>query len=341
LTKKILATTEFKNFYDALTAKIDAEYDKASKKSEFPTKLADFLLEKVREVKGENISSQDVLELFADQFELIQVDAFVKKGYDEIKNAPPFRIAFLANQNIRLTFVVKFHPAELAGIIEYFKDESDKVRFELIEPDTDHFVVKFSDPNERVSVYAGGRKIEKTDTYAVVFSGDREAVDQKLNQLQNERVQQFLFGENAPAKSLRVGRDVFDVLKQELQNKIDAGNANNGTKDAIRIIEQITDINIITRDFDEKTGTQFRVTLTSEEAATNLKDLAQAGKVFLTFAAGSENVDENAKKLINLLLDTEIHQDGKILTARINWSNDSFLEIVKQGLQESIKKLEK
>ncbi|MDR1491992.1 MAG: hypothetical protein LBT05_04645 [Planctomycetaceae bacterium] len=351
--KEILATTEFKNFYDALTTKIDAEYDKASKKFGFPTKLADFLLKKVREVKEkEDISSKDVLEVFADQFELIQVDAFVKKAYNDYlqQNTPSHEISGTTwvKQNIRVTFVVKFHPAELAGITEYFEDAKGKIRFELIEPDTDNFLVKFSDPNEIFSVYAGGRKIENTDTYAVVFSGDRKFVEQKLNQLQNKNIQQFLFGENAPAKWIRAEKSLFEVLKQvfqqEIQKKIDNGGAGKDAKDVIRIIEQIEQIesvDFITRDFNEKTGSQLQITLTSEKTATNLKDLAEAGKVFLTFAAGSDNVDENGKKLLNLIINAEIKQDGKILTALINWSDDTSFEMIKQGLQDTAKKLKK
>jgi len=349
LTKEILATQEFKDFFASLTNKIDTDYVKASQAPIFPTKLADVLLEKVREAKGKNnISSKDVLELLADQVELVQFDGFIKKGYENWTKRGDSDLALpliaYYHKFASITFVVKFPPAELAGIIEYFETVKDNITFEIVEPDTENFVVKFSyrgvqsadnpgDPNKWVSIYAGGRKIEKLGTYAVVFSGDRDLIDRKLNQLQNERSQGFLFGENAPAKSLRIGKGVFDIVKQETQKKIDAGDKN--SKDALRMIEQIENVNISTRDFDGKTGTQIRVALATEEAATNLKDLAEAGKVLLTFAAGSENVDENGKVLLNLLLDTEIKQNEKTLTARINWSNAAFLEIVKKALKDA------
>ncbi|MDR1384155.1 MAG: hypothetical protein LBJ67_09960 [Planctomycetaceae bacterium] len=335
LTKEILATTEFQKFYDALTTRIDAEYDQAAKKPEFPTKLADFLLGKVREAIGkENISSKDVLETFAEQFELIQVEGFVKNGYERLREIDPAMAKLFAALYMRITFVVKFHPAELGGIVEYFEDAKDKIRFELIEPDPDNFLVKFSDPNETISVYAGSRKIENTDTYAVVFSGDTKLIEQKLNQLQKE---QNLFGENASAETFYVTHGAFDVLKQALQK---AKNVTNVTKDAIRVIEQVEKVNFDTRDFNGKTGTLFQVTLSSEEAATSLKTLAEAGKVFLTFAAGSDNMDENGKKLINLILDTNIQQDGKELSAIINWSNDTVREIIKKILQDAPKNVQ-
>jgi hypothetical protein len=150
-----------------------------------------------------------------------------------------------------------------------------------------------------------------------------------------------MFGDNAPVKSLRISRGVFDVLKAVAQKKIDDGTANPGDKDALRIIEQVNALSITTRDIDGKTCTQVRLALTNEDTAEGLKDVANGGKAMLRFLAGSESVDADARRLIDFVLNTAIVREGTALTATINWSSDAFIGLVKDGLKKGIAEMKK
>ncbi len=340
LVKQMTAMPEFGEFYDALTARIDEEYVKASNKHDFPAPVADYLLDKVREAKGKTkISSKDVIELFFSEFELIQVEVFAKKAYDAgifdgERNSE-------IREYVRLTIVTKFSPAELSGLLDLIKP---MVAVDMIKSEENDFLVGFSDPNKKEDekVFLGGRKLENRDDYAVVISFSRDLVERKLDMMQSDRARRFLLADDAPVKSLRIGKGVFEVIKADIQKKIDSGEAKSGNnKDAVRIVEQIDNFSAVTRDMDGKTCTQLRLALTGDQVASDLKDMADGGKAMLRFMAGSDNVDADAKKLIDLLLNTEIVRDGATLTATINWSSDEFLKIVKDGLVKATAEINK
>ena len=337
--EKILAMPEFRVFFNTLTARIDEEYVKASNQSAFPVLLADYLLDKIRAAKGRTeISSKDVIELLFTEFELIQLEAFVKSAYDEG--------AIQENQNnpnlgkfLRLTIVTKFPPAELGGILEFIPPF---VTMDLIKAEANDFFVSFSVPDQaEIKLFVGGQKLEGRDDFATVISLSREMVERKLVQLQNERFRQFLFSDEAPLETIRFGKGIFDVLVAETQKKIDAGTANSGDRDAVRIFEQVNSFSMITRDIDSKTCTIFRLALTNEDTAAGLKEMADGGKAMLRFLAGSENVDSDAKKLIDFVLNTEIVRDGTTLTATINWSNEAFLQLLKEGFKKGVEEINK
>ena len=323
VVKQLIGTSEFAEFFDAFTAKIDEEYVKASNQPNFPAPIADPILDKVREAKGKTeISSKDVIELFFSEVELIQFEAYLKRAYDAgatEKNNPEL------GKYVRLTFVTKFSPAELAAVLDILKVF---IAVDMIKAEENDFLVSFCDPNNsEIKLFIGGRNIEELGNYVTVFSFSRELVEQRLNMMQNERGRRFMLGENTPAESLRLGGGVFDVAKAELQKKIDAGE--NKEKDMLRIVEQINNFSLVTRDFEGKTGTRARLALNSEQVASDLKDMAEGGKAMLRFIAGSESVDANARALLDLLLNTEIERDGQNLVATINWSNDDLAQLAK------------
>ncbi|MCL2119881.1 MAG: hypothetical protein FWH27_15800 [Planctomycetaceae bacterium] len=337
--EKILAMPEFQEFFNALTARIDAEYVKVSNQSAFPAPVADYFLDKVRDAKGKTeISSKDVIELLFTEFELVQLEAFAKKAYDAGAVKPGQNNPDVGKY-VRLTVVTKFPPAELGGIVDFIPPF---ITMDMIKAMESDFLVSFSVPGQTdVKLFVGGQRLEGRSDYVTVLSLSREMVEQKLTQMQNERFRQFLFSDNAPFETIRLGKGVFDVLLAETQKKIDAGTANPGDNDFIRILEQVNSFSMITRDIDGKTGTVIRLALTNEDAAEGLKDLANGGKAFLRFMAGSATVDADAKKLINFVLDTEIVRDGTNLTATINWSNEAFLDMLKDGFKKGIAEINK
>ena len=327
VVKQLIDTSEFKEFFDALTAKIDEEYVKASNQPSFPAAVTNPILDKVREAKGKTeISSKDVIELFFSEVELIQLEAYLKKAYDAgatEKNNPEI------GKYVRLTVVTKFSPAELAAVLDILKPF---IAIDMIKAEENDFLVSFCDPsNSEIKIFIGGRNIEELGNYVTVFSFSRELVEQRLNMIQNERGRRFMLGENTPAESLRLGGGVFDVVKAEIQKKIDAGETKE--KDTLRIIEQVNNFSLVTRDFNGKTGSRARLALNSEQAANDLKDMAEASKAILRFMAGSDSVDANARALFDLLLNTEIERDGQNLAATINWSNDGLIQITKDVLK--------
>ena len=340
LAKQILALPEFKDFANALTAKIDAEYDKVSEQPGFPAPVADYFLDKVRDAKGRNdISSKDVLELFYSEIELVQIEAFAKAAYEAGASVPRDMVPLVIGKNARLTVVTKFAPAELSGILDFIPPF---VAFEMFKAVESDFLVSFGIPGQDdLKIFVGGQKLEGRSDYVTVISLNRELVEQKLTMMQNERFRQFIFGENAAVKSLRVGKGVFDILLAETQKKIDAGIANPGDKDFVRILEQVNSFSLVTRDIDGKTSTVIRLALTNEDTAENLKDLANGGKAMLRFLAASDSVDADAKKLIGFVLDTEIVRDGTALTATVNWSNAEFVRLLKDGFKKGVAELNK
>ena len=342
LAKQICAMPEFKAFADALTAKIDAEYDKVSGQWNFPTQLADYFLDKVRDAKGRNdISSKDVIELFYSEIELLHLEVFAKKAYEAGASVAKDKVPFEIGKNATLTVVTKFSPAELSGILDHIPPFVSLEMFKAVESD---FLVGFSipDPNlAGVKLFVGGQKLEGRNDYAVVVSLNRELVERKLDMMQNERFRQFFLGENAAVKSLRIGKNVFDVIIAEVKKKIDAGTANPGDKDFVRILEQVNSFSIVTRDIDGKTNTIIRLALNNVETAENLLEAAVGGKAMLRFLAGSQSIDAEAKKLIDFVLNTEIVRDGTTLTATINWSNSEFLQMLKDGFKKGVVELKK
>ena len=332
LVKQVTAMPEFKEFFDVLTAKIDEEYVKASNQPGFPSQVADYFLDKIREAKGRtDISSLDAIELFFSEIELIQLEAFAKKAYDA-GAVIPGQDNPEAVQYLRLTIVTKFCPAELSGILDFVPPF---VPFEMFKTSENDFLVSFGDPNnDKIKLFVGGQKLEGRDSFATVLSMNRELVEQKLVMMQNERFRSFMFGDNAPVKSLRVSKGVFDILKAEVQKKIDDGTANSGDGDVLRIIEQVNGFNVATRDIDGKTTTRISLALANEDTAEGLKDMANGGKAMLRFLAGSESVDADARKLIDFVLNTEVVREGSNLTATVNWSSDEFLQLVKDGLKK-------
>jgi len=332
LVKQVVAMPEFKEFFDAFTAKIDGEYVKVSNQPGFPAPVVDYFLDKIRDAKGRtDISSQDAVELFCSEIELIQLEAFAKKAFDDGAIQPGQNNPEVAKY-LRLTVVTKFRPAELSGILDFVPPF---VPFEMYKTSENDFLVSFGAPdNSGIKLFVGGQKLGGRDSYVTVIGLNRELVEQKLTMMQNERFRAFMFGDNAPVGSLRVSRGVFDALKAEVQKKIADGTANPGDKDALRIIEQVNAFSVSTRDLDGKTNTVIRLALTNEDTAEGLKAMADGGKAMLRFMAGSENVDADARKLINFVLNTEIVRDGTNLTATINWSSDDFLQLVKDGLKK-------
>lgn len=328
VVQQLINTPEFSELFDALTARIDEEYVKASNQPNFPTPAADLILDKVREAKGKTaISSKDVIELFFSQVELIQIEAFIKKAYDAGDIGPTAKEK--SGEYARLTFVTKFSPSELAGLLDMVRNI---VTVDTIKGEKDDFLVSVYDPSKEDKLYLGGRKIEDLDNYVIVFGLRRDLVEQKLDRMQNERGRRFLFGENAPAKSLRIGKGVFEVAEIETQKKVDAGNTKE--KDMLRILKQVNSLIVVTRDFDGKTGTQLRLVLNGEDAASDLKDIANGGKAFLRFIIGSDGIDANARQLINQLLDSEIEQNEQTLSVTINWSNDQFVQLAKDAFKK-------
>ena len=339
LAKQVMAMPEFAEFFDALTAKIDEEYIKASNQPGFPTDVAEYFLDKVRDAKGRNdISSKDVIELFFTEMELIQVEAFVEKAY-EARLAMPGNEPLVIGKNARLTIVTKFSPAELSGILDFVPPF---VAFEMFKTSENDFLVSFGIPGQDdVKLFIGGQKIEGRDDYAMVLSLNRELVEQKLTQMQNERFRQYLFGENAAIKSLIVGRSVFEVGQAEIEKKIADGIANSGDKDALRIIEQLNTFMVMTRDVEGKTTTGIRLVLTNEDAAEGLFAMANGGKALLRFLAGSDSVDDDARKLIDFVLNTEIERNRAALSATIHWSNAEFLSLLKDGFKKGVAEIKK
>jgi len=339
LVKQVVAMPEFKEFFDAFTAKIDGEYVKASNQPGFPAPVADYFLDKIRDAKGRtDISSKDAIELLFSEIELVQFEAFLKKAYDDgvIKTGESNPEAA---KYLRLTIVTKFSPSELSGILDFVPSF---VPFEMYKTSENDFLVSFGDPNNaNIKLFVGGQKLEGRDSYVTVIGLNRELVEQKLTVMQNERFRTFMFGDNAPVKSLRVSRGVFDVLKAEVQKKIDSGTADPGEKDALRIIEQVNSFSVTTRDVDGKTGTQIRLALAGEDTAEGLKDMANGGKAMLRFMAGSDNVDADARKLIHFVLNTEVVRDGTNLTATINWSSNEFIQLVKDGFKKGAAEMNK
>lgn len=340
ITKQMMAMPEFKEFFDALTAKIDAEYVKASSQSTFPAPIADYILDKVRDAKGRtDISSKDVIELFYSEIELVQLEAFVEKLYEEKLASQGTPEPIVLGNNARLTVVTKFSPAELDGIIEFLPPF---VTLDLIKAEVNNFLVSFGMMGQpEIKLFIGGQKLEGRSDYATVISLNRELVEQKLAVMQNERFRQFLFGDNAPFQSLRVSRGFFEVGQAEIEKKIADGIANSGDRDMLRILEQVNSFMLTTRDIDGKTATQIRLALTNEDTAEGLLDMANGGKAFLRFMAGSANVDADAKKLLNFVLNTEIVRNGSSLTATINWSNAEFVQLLNDGLKKGVVELNK
>ena len=335
MVKQVIGSPEFTEFFDALTAKIDQEYRKVSFQPGFPSPIADVILGKVREAKGiSKVSSKDVIELFFSEVELIQLEAYLKKAYDAgvmVPNNPE------TGKYFRVTFVTKFSPAELSGLLDILKPFAP---VEMIKGEENDFLVSIRDPNQSdVKLFLGGQKIEALDRYAVVFSLSREMVEQKLTFMQNERARRFMFGENAAAKSLWVGKGFFEMMEADTQKKIDAGNDNE--KDTLRIIKQVNFFSATTRDFDGKTGTRLRLVLADEKAVSDLKAMAEGGKAMLGFIANSDNTDACLKKLIGLLQGVEINQDGQSLTVAINWSDDELIQLAKEGLKKATAEIKK
>ena len=336
VAKQLLAMPEFVEFFDALTARIDKEYVNASNQPGFPHPAADLILDKVREATGKTaISSKDVIELYFSQIELVQPEVFLKRAYDAgIIGGERKPEAEMGNY-MRLTVVTKFNPTELSDLLDMAKGI---VTVDVIRGEENDFLVSVSDPNkDDVKLFFGGQKLQNRDGYVTVFSLNRRLVEQKLRQLQGERDGRFLFGENAAAITLRVGKGAFEVAEAETQKKIDDGN--DGEKDMLRIIEQVNSFSAVTRDFNGKTNTQLRLALSNEDTARDLKDIANGGKAILRFMAGSDKVDADARKLIVLLLESEIEQDGANLVARINWSSDEFLQLAKKALKDAAVKV--
>ena len=337
--KQILAMPEFQEFFNVATAKIDSEAAKMRYQLFMFLPVIDQVLDKVRDAKGKkDISSKDVIELVFTEFELVQFEAFIKKAYDEGAIKPgqgnPDVIKYL-----RLTAVTKFCPAELAGVLDFFK----QFLTVTIDGDEDDFFVSIKDPSKAdTTLFIGGQKLKGRSDYAVVIGFNRDLIEQKLTLMQNERFRGFLLGgDNAPIETIRIGRGVFDVLQADIQRKIVTGTANPGDKDFLGIVEQVNSFSMITRDAAGKTGTVIRLALTNEDTAEGLKEMANGGKAMLRFVAASATMDADTKKLINFLLDTEIVRDGTTLSATINWSNEAFLQLLKDGFKKGVTEIKK
>jgi len=338
LMKQVIAMPEFAEFFDALTAKVDEEFVKVNNQLFMFAPVIEQVLDKVRAAKGKKeISSKDVIELFFSEVEQVRFSVYLKKAYDDGAIKPgqdnPELIKYL-----QLALVTKFSPAELSGVVDFFKIFLTVT----VQGDENDFFVSIKDPNKGdTTLYIGGQKIQGRDRYYVMIGFDRERIERGLEMVQNERFRTFLLSDSGPVKSLFIGKGVFDVLKAEIQKKIDSGTANSGDRDGLRIIEQVNAFSVTTRDIDGKTSTQIRLALTNEDTAEGLKDMANGGKAMLRFLASSEGVDADARKLINFVLNTEIVRDGINLTATINWSNGDFLQFVKDGLKKGTAEIKK
>lgn len=330
LVKQMTAMPEFAEFVDALTARID---EAARNQPDFSPLTTKYFLDKVREAKGKtDISSKDVFELFYSQVELIQIEAFVKKAYDESVAtgiiALEINVDHSLYNNARLTVVTKFHPEELSGILDFIPPE---IKFDIIKGEENDFLVSFEVSEDNEKLFIGGQKLEGRDAYTTVLSLNRDLVEQKLRMMQNERFREFLLGDNAPANSLRLGKGVFDFIKASILEGTHFDDLDPGEKNTVNFVEQINGFSVTTRDIDGKTNIQTRLALTDEETVGGLMDIINGGKALLRFMAAAES-NEDTKMLFNFVRNIEIVCEGTTLTAMINLSSDEFLHMVKGGL---------
>jgi len=340
LVRQILAMPEFAEFFDAVTAKIDAEFDKASRQPAFPVNVTDYFLDKVRDAKGRrNISSKDVIELFFSEIELIQVEVFAGEALEASASVPSDMVPIVIGRNARLTFVTKFSPAELAGILDFIPPF---ITMEMFKAEESDFLVSFGVLGQpEMKLFIGGQKLRGRDDYVMVVSLDRERIEQKLSPRQSGLITSFLIGENAAIKSLRISRGFVEVLQAGVQKKIADGTANSGDRDFLRVLEQVNSFGVVTRDIDAQTTTRMTLTLTNEDTAEGLLAIALGGKAALRLLASSESVDADAKKLIDFVLNTEIVRVNNRLSASINWSSPEFVRLLQDGFKKATAEIKK
>jgi len=326
LFQRVQSLPEWNVFFNTLTSKIDAQYVAASNLPIFPSDLADDLLDKLRDATGKrNVTSKDVLGLFFEQTDLVQLEINAKKAYDSgAESIPKFTT---------LSFVFKFNPAELSCVLDPL---TEGTHYRFIKSDPDNFLIAFTLPFNQQKVYVQGVKLAKHNRYALVISGDQALVERKVGQFQNsDRLIQLALDDKSPIETIRIGSGVIGILKAEVQNRL---NLDAGQRSMLKVLDGIESIRITTGDESNRTLTRVELQMTNAEAAQKLRGLAEMGIAGLDFIRNSD-IDPLAKKGIDFLSTADARETERGFVVELNCSQRAFTDLVAAFLKAATEKI--
>lgn len=325
VVKKVTALPQWKEFSDALIAKIDSEYAKQQSQPTFPKEIGDMLLEKIRTGSGKTqISSRDAFELYFKYVQGAQINTWLSEDKPEPEGA--------------IMIFTKFEPTELESFLKFVPGHI----YSVLKKETDLTLYRFTHDNKEVYLgftsVAGG-----VDSYVIVLSETQSRVEEQLKAAKTDAFEKTLYAKEGPFKKLELPEVFFEKARKiALQQLKDKSNGDVGTENMIKILENIESLQLTLGDESAGTRLNLIVTMKTEDEAKNLQEVAQGLLAMLRMVAMyNAELDENARKAIDLATKIQVKHEAQVASVSFNLSDEKLLELLAEVLPKLTEELRK
>lgn len=324
LVQFIVAQPEWQPFADTFTKKIDAEYEKAQSRHDFPKDLANMALDKVRNATGKKeISSKDVIELIAEEFEAIQISVWLESGVEK--------------PDVAVSLFTKFDPVELESFLKFVP----QWLYKKVKQDSEGTLYKFSQDGK--DMYIGYTKLADRGDYVIAACEKQSRVDQQLEFAKSGEFLNTALVSDGAFKKVEITPTFFDKARENILEQIKAKtNKDPNAENVVKILENLESLKYEVADDSETTSGKLSVTMKNDDDAKNLQEIAEgliaSAKMLAMFSA---DIDENGKKLISLVSQIKIQQDGQTASATIRCNAPEIESLIKEILAKATEELKK
>lgn len=319
-TKKIMATSEWKLCYSALTSACDFALTRELAPEKWEGKLPKPLVDALSEQVAKGISTRKLIDKYA---RFVEAVVFELRGDgDKLGECTADLSEVLrgkggdidCNFNGFLAFVLNTDPSNGLKILQYLKEGKD---YSYIR-NGDEVIVKFTLKYKKHSIEfcVAGTKLKGQDRYVVLLS-DKKRIEQRLNEFKTGRYSEWDY--TKPVKELTLDKSFFLFAAQ--QRQLAGLNAI-----AAEFLSKVSQMQIVYREVDD--APMFGV-----ETNWNNVDDAEKVRTVLTSLLIMSQVDKAKNKpWAEALRKTKIQREDKRVAVLFNLDNPATLKILSDGL---------
>ncbi len=313
--------------WDRLTekvfTKIDEEYEKAASAPGFPRNEMEEAVAEILEIIEEESekeidSSKDVFEIILDSCEFFHMEMEFDPetfGRDE----PTVT-------ELRISEVLNYDPEILGDMLE-FADDDD---YRIIETDGRDILVikaKMKGYDERQELYCATTPIAGTDKFGVVAALDREHMQERVEQFQDEAWVEEAMAKDWPIWAIQVHQSFIE----KLQNDDDEGMRKLSSKTA----ELIESIVLKMEDDYYSSSLSLTIELTDPSVARKVKEILEGGIAFMSLIKHDEEIPREGRILMNILSGLVVKTDNGSVGVVLTLDDPIMLELVDKVLTKA------
>lgn len=321
--RAIRNSDEWKDFYSALTKKLDAGYEKAKDAPGFPREIDAWFQGVVAGAMGQShATSEDVIDGFFGYVHGIILQADLKFEDDGL-NLKPEAV---------LTLVVRFDPTMFEGGFQFIKKDE---HYKILKDAQGQFLAASMD--EKVVV--GTTRWDGSEYYLIVAGTSREQVEGQIGRMQKLPPHQTIQNISkisgvcilSPTEKSRETIKSWSGLALAL---VGDDKQKNDLQNLLTIMQKIQSVQSLLRDEDGTTQLTKTVTATSEDDAKLLKDMIDGGMAAVRFFTAGRELKTEEKLVLDVLGKMQTQIDGKTLKTVLPLGKEA-VELARFGLKKA------